>query len=674
MVKFFLENHKFTFILSIMIVVFGVMGLLKLNAESFPAVNLAVAQVITTYDGATAEDIETKITKPIEDKIRGVSGLKSVKSISKTGYSKIIVRVDMDNEDEDAVMDEVKKAVDEVKNLPSDLRADPTFIEINSEELPAVELAVVGDNTDRARDKVVDLLKEELEDSNRVKFVTLNGFRNRQFNIRLDEQKLAQYHIGVEELLAKIQLRNVSIPGGSLEKSGFRRLVRVEGNVTNAQELTNLVIRSNFSGKKVLLGDIADVVDGQEDASLLTSFNGRPATLMIVVKKAGADMLKLVDEVDDTVSRFRKQYAGQFEFPVFNNEAQKVKTRLEILSSNAFTGLALVIFFLFLFLPGKIGIVASISLPLAVMAVFGFMPMFGMSLNTVTILAMVIALGMLVDNSVVIAEHFARLRDHEHLSVKEAALKAVQQLWLPISVTALTTIAAFLPMLVTKNIMGQFIKFIPIIVSIALLFSLFESFFFLPMRLGWAVKNTSTKNVDSKSDWFNKFIILFKKFMNKMIQFRYLVFVAFGLILAGSVLLMVKGNRFVLFPPEQTEIYIGRIEMPRGSNLEQTKAQMIVLQEELQDKLGKWVKAITLRSGVSFSEPNDPKGSSGQNQGLFMIYASAKGKYDISHKKFLDTLRTVKSDVATSLTFEAKINGPPVGEPVNATFRSNNEK
>lgn len=673
MIKFFLENYKLTIILSFMLVIFGLFGFKKLNAESYPTVNFAMAQIMTRYDGATASDVETKVTKPIEDKIREVSGLKDVKSVSKSGLSKIFVRVDMDNEDEDEVLEELQKAVNQVAALPADLRDDPDYMEINSEEFPAIELAVIGSNEQRARDKVADTLKEELEDSKKVKNVRLVGFKKRQFNIRLDEKKLLRYHIGLEEVLQKIKDRNVDIPGGNLEKEGRRKLIRVEGKVANVAELGDLVIRSNFSGQQVLLSDIADVIDGEEDGDTLATFDGKPATFLIVNKKGGADTLALVDEVNTIIARFRKQYAEKFDIVVYNNEGEKVKKKLDILSSNAVSGLVLVVIFLFIFLPGKIGIVASMSLPLAVMATIGFMPVFGMNLDAITILALVIALGMLVDNSVVISENFARLRDEEELDSYSAALKSVKQLWLPISTTAFTTIAAFLPMLVTKGIMGQFIKYIPIVVTISLLISLVESFFFLPMRLKFAGKQKAkTSKEAAKKDWFHKFILKFERMMDRFIGYRYLVGAGFGGVLIGSILLMSLGNKFMLFPPEQTEIYLGRIEMPRGTDLEETRSEMVKIQQKLVKSLGDWQRGIATRAGTSSMGPTDPKGANGENHGLFTIYASDKAKFNVIYTDFLLKARSIKSDKAVDLTFEAMANGPPVGEPINGTFRSNN--
>ena len=672
LIKFFLENHKLTIILSFMMLVFGVMGLFKLNAESYPTVNFASATIETRYDGATAEDVEILITKPIEDKIREVSGLKDVRSVSKSGLSSIFVRVDMDNEDEDEVMDELQKAVKSVSKLPADLREEPTYTEINSEEFPAIELAIVGDNTNRARDLMVDQLKEDLEDSKRIKNVRPVGFLKRQFNIRLDEAKLAQYHIGLEEVLQKIQMRNIDVPGGNVRQDGIKKLIRVEGKVGSTEELSRLVIRSNFTGKKILLKDVAQVLDGEEEAKVLASFNGKPATLLVVNKKGGADTLALVEEVNAILDIYKKQYKDQFTIHIYNNEADKVKAKLEILSSNAISGLILVIVFLFIFLPGKVGLMASMSLPLAVMATIGFMPMWGMNLDAITILALVIALGMLVDNSVVISENFARLRDDEGMSALDAAYVSVKELWLPITSTGFTTIAAFLPMLVTKGIMGQFIKWIPIVVTIALLISLAESFFLLPMRLRFSGDSKKPVNEESQKDWFHKFIVKFENMMSFLVSKRYWVGAGFSLTLISSFLLMGIGNKFILFPAEQTEIYLGRVEMPRGTTLEESKKELALIQTKLAKELGDWQRGIVARAGLSSAGPTDPKGSDGDNHGLITIYASDFAKYNIDYLDFLDRARRVKSDKATSLTFEAQANGPPVGEPINATFRSNN--
>ena len=247
--KFFIENYKLSIVLMLGMMIYGIMGLLKMNAESYPNVSFATAIVTTRYDGATAQDIETKITKPIEDEIRTVSGLKDVNSTSQSGLSTIVIRVDMDRPgvDVEDVMSDIQKAVDRTTKLPSDLIDRPNFNEINSEEMPVFQIAVLGSNKDRLRDIISDHLKEEIEDNKLVKGVTLAGYTKRTFQIEVDNDLLNKHHIGMQELISKIQARNVNIPGGNLKQDQTQQLLRLEGKIKDTKELENILIRSNFS-------------------------------------------------------------------------------------------------------------------------------------------------------------------------------------------------------------------------------------------------------------------------------------------------------------------------------------------------------------------------------------------------------------------------------------------
>ena len=670
--RFFIENSKLTIVLTIGMLVYGMMGMKRMNAESYPAVSMATAIIVTQYDGATAADIETKITKPLEDEIRGVSGLKDVKSTSQAGLSTIVVRVDMDDERVDVkeAMNDIQKALDRTTKLPKDLKESPSFVEMKSEEFPVMELAIAGDNTNRARDKIADHLKEELEDNKKVKEIRLVGFAERAFQIKLDYEKLRNYHISIDEVLGQITARNTNTPGGAVKQNISQKLVRIEGKIKSNEELENIVLRANFSGQTIFLKDVASVKDDQEEIKTITRYNGEPSTLLIVTKKAGADTLSLVKSVNEKFESFRKRYPN-YKFNIYNNEGSKVKNRLDVLTTNAASGLVLVIIFLLFFLPGKIGLVASLSLPIAVLGTLGFMPMYDMNLDTITILALVIALGMLVDNSVVIAENFTRLRQ-SGVESKEAAIKSVEKLWLPITATAFTTIAAFVPMLVTKGIMGKFIRFIPIVVTISLLLSLAESFFFLPMRLAWAGKVIKGKNDKGESDWFSKFENKFQNFMEKVIKRRYLVLVGFGALVATSLFFMAVANKFILFPADQTEMYLARIEMKKGTRIEETSNVVNKLTSKVSKVLGEDVIHIVGRAGVSKMRPGDPKAKEGNNVGMVSIYVSEHLKNDVPHTEVLKTLRKIDTSFAKSVTFEALVNGPPVGNAIEATFRSNN--
>lgn len=672
---FFIANPKLTFVVTIFLIFFGLVGIRKMNAESYPAVDFATAIIETEYFGATPEDIEIKITKKIEDEIRTVSGLKDVRSISQAGRSKIVVRVDMDNPKVVVkdVMSDLQKVIDRAKDLPSDLREKPKFTEIKSEEFAALEIAVIGSNVNRQRDIIADALKEDLEDNKNVKAVILDGYRKREFEIELFRKKLDAFHIGVDEVLRKIGARNTNTPGGELEDNNNQKLVKVDGKIKSAEELSMTPIRSTFSGQVIYLKDVAVVKDGQEKPRTLTRYKGEPATLLTIQKKSGADTLELVQAVKPILERYEEKYLGEAKFTVYNDEGVRVGAKLNTLFSNAIFGLLVVVSVLLFFMHGRIGLMVSLSLPISLLATLGIMPSFGLTLNSITILSLIIAMGMLVDNSIVIAEEYIRRRQLGLRSL-EAAVETVQTLWIPISATAFTTIAAFLPMLVTTGIMGRFIYAIPIVVSAALIFCLLECFLLLPMRLHLVAKRIDfAGSKENKGPWFDRFAKKFEKFMAWTIDHRYwTALFIFGVIIFSFIVIGVF-NKFILFPAEQTEIYLARLEMPPTTKVDKTYNVTQRLEARIKEILGDEIlKHSVSYAGTSMAMPTDIKGQSGDNVGLVKIFATDYAKDNIHFSQVLEKLRTIKEPEASRLTFEELVNGPPVGAPVTVTFRSNN--
>ena len=650
--------------------IYGLMGVNRMNSEAYPQVNFAVATVTTIYRGAGAEDIEARITKPLEDEIRKVSGLKDVRSISQTNLSKIVIRVDMDGAiPVETVMNDLQRAIDRVPDLPTDLEETPFFEEIKSEEFPILELAIVGPNNNRQRDIIAENLKDRIEENENVKIARLTGYHEREFSIYLDHEKMQEHHVGVNEVIEKIRRRNLNIPAGAIESLQERSLLKLQGRVQSDEELGRTLIRSNFSGKRIILNDIAMVRDGKRETDIKARYNGEEATLIMVLKKAGADIITTDRSVEGTIERIRRSLGSEHSIISYRREADEVKNRVGVLRNNAFTGLFIVIMILFLFLPRPIALAACVSLPLSLMGTLGMMNSMGLNLNTITILALVIVLGMLVDNSVVISEHFVRLKE-EGKALKEAALFSIGRLWQPLMVTSLTTIAAFLPMLLTKGVMGQFIKWIPLIVAISLAFGLGESFFLLPTRLVYLGKYLKSSNQTNRFAWIEE---KFEGIIRWCVRRRYSVSLALILLMIFSVFSVFKINRFILFPPEQTKFYFTRVETPVGSTLEATDKALEILSQEIKQVMGGQVLHLAARAGTSKIRPDDPKSSDGKRFGMITITVNEETRNTIPHTHILRELRKIDtSSYAENVSFEAIINGPPVGEDIEVSFKSNN--
>lgn len=672
--SFFVENPKLTFVVTLFLILFGYIGLKKMNAESYPSVDFATAIIETDYFGASPEDIEVKITKPLEDEIRKVSGLKDVRSISQAGRSKIVIRADMDNPKVIVkdVMSDIQRSIDRAKDLPLDLREKPKFTEIKSEEFAALEIAVVGENSNRSRDLVAEALKEDIEDDKNVKAVIMDGFRKREFEIELSRKKLDQLHLGVDEVLRKISSRNTNTPGGELENLGMQKLVKIDGKIKSAKDLEVTPIRSTFSGEILKLSDVAKVIDGEEKARTLTRYMGMEATLLTIQKKGGADTLKLVENIRPLLERYSAKYPN-IKFIIFNDEGIRVEAKISTLTSNAVFGLIVVIAVLLFFMPGRVGIMVALSLPISLMATLGIMPSFGLTLNSITILALIIAMGMLVDNSVVISDEYIRRRQ-EGANSFDAAVDTVTNMWIPITATAFTTIAAFLPMLVTTGIMGRFIYAIPVVVTLALLFCLLECFLLLPMRLHFVAKNMKVESHEvKKTTWFDKVAAKFEKFMAKAIDHRYLTALGITLTIIFSFLVIGVFNKFILFPPEQTEIYLARLEMPENTQLDVTYEETQKIENKIKEVLGDKILLHSISiAGNSKAMPTDIKGQAGDNVGLVKMFMTPYARDNIFYTKILDKLRVIAPPKNSTLSFEELVNGPPVGAPVTVTFRSNN--
>ena len=674
LLAYFIENYKLSWLLMVVLILMGVMGMKQVKRESRPPVDFARVTVTTIYPGASPEEVEEHITTKVEDELRGIEGVKDIQSISATGRSQIVLRLDLDNGDTRETQDEIHRAVQKVKGLPPDIKDPPMVHVANAKEIPVLEMALLGDNLGRRRDQLADQLKQTLEDEAGVADVILSGYRQREFQILLQPELMRRYHVGIGEVVQAVQRRTQNIPAGFVRTPGNKRLVRVTGQIKSSQEMGDIIVRANFSGQRIRISDVAQIKDGMEDPSTMVRVNSQPATLITVTKRADADAIQVVDLLKKRLAQFEKdKLPPSYSIVSYNDEASRIADRLTIVINNALTGLALVLIILLLFLPGSLGLVTALSLPLAVLGALALMPIMGVNFNNITMLALVISIGMLVDNSVVVSENYARLRGNG-LPRKKAALKAVHQFWLPLSATVMTTIAAFLPMIATKGVMGQFIRWIPIMVSIALVMSLFEGFILLPSRLQFTIlgdKKNLPKNSSSRRDqWFEIFRLRFETFMGFCVQRRYWVTAALTLLLLSSVLLAKYGNRFELFPADDVEYYYSGFSAPITTNLEAMDELTKELSQGVTQAIGQEnLSYVVARSGTS-RKGNGTGASSGDYVGMMTIAVKPEAAKRLEPQEVLRRLRTVDKGELSYLSFDVYRMGPPVGEALSATFRS----
>lgn len=665
----FISKWRLAMTLTAMILIVGVIGLFKLNRESFPPVSFQMGIITTIYPGASSVDVNDNVTQVIEEEIRTVDGVKDVNATSQSGRSSIIVRLDMDNPDADTAMDDLESAINKVRKLPEGVLESPRFAEPKSTELPILRLALTGDNDNRLRDHWADKIKEIFETYDDVARVVLTGFNEAELQVLLNPNKLNALHVGIPEVVNAVKKRVQDVPAGFIKNRKEQKLVRVVGKTTKPHEIENIVVRSNFDGRNIKIKDIGRVIYTNEDPLVISTYNSKPATLVVIQKKEKADAIKTLRILKPKIEEIRKELPQGYTLEEYDNEAKRVKDRLSIVVGNAISGMILVIILLFIFLPKSVAFVTSMSLPIAVLATVGIMPFLGVNFNTVTMLALVIAIGMLVDNAIVISENYTRLRIDGN-SPEEAAFKGVKQFWLPITATAFTTIAAFMPMLVTKGIMGQFIRYIPIVVCIALSISLLESFVLLPARLRFTIRDTEkNKHALEAGDFFTKFQKLFERFVKVCIRRRYITFFVISSALVLSMVSSAVFNHFDLFPREDVEFYVSRYELPLNATLEETQAKGKVLATELREKLGAdKVKYAIVTAGESKVDVMDGAAKYGDNVGLIRLAIPIEAAKKQKAEEILKDMRSIDISSFETVTFEALAPGPPVGKALELTL------
>jgi multidrug efflux pump subunit AcrB len=671
---FFIDNYRFTFLLTAFTVLAGVLGFAALNRETRPPVSFAIVTISTVFPGSSALEVEERITNKIEAQIQGVSGIRDYTSISQSGLSTITVRIDMDRYNVDKVIEDIEREVGRVQDLPPEVLDLPSVNEINAAEVPVLELAITGKNDNRQRDRVAELLQDLLEGIGGVKSVRLIGERAREFQVLLDQDKLVQQQVGSSEVVEAVAKRNQNIPAGYVESPTQRKLVRINGQVDEAKQLADTIVRTNFTGGVIRVKDVAGVKDGYEDSQISALVDGEPSTLIVTTKRADADAITTVNALKAELKAFSAKHP-EFGFKVYNDEADRVAERLDIVIGNALSGMIVVLVLLMIFLPGIVGFVTTISLFLGVAGTLAFMPVVGANFNTVTMLAIVIILGMMVDNAIVISENYARLRA-EGMERTPAAKKAVHQFWLPLTATALTTVAAFLPMLVTLGIMGQFIKWIPIVVTVGLAISVIEGFILLPARLRFTLRKPqvvkdSTGRTVKKGNWFTPVAEGFERMSRQLIRFRYLTMGCLTAVIVASLVLAIFGNKFVIFPKEDVEFYFARFQASNVTSLDQMGGYASELSKKIEEAMPEGaVHHIVGRVGVQRFGLADSNEKNSPNVGMFTISVPLDQAQKLDVEEVLSGLRAIDKGPLEDLSFEAGSNGPPVGTALSVTLRS----
>ncbi len=472
-------------VIYVMIGIFFMIGLssyLSMPREDFPEVKETKIYVSTVYPGNTAEDIERLITDPLEDRLKNVSNLVELTSTSQEDYSMIVVEFDEDITVEYAKQ-KVKDEVDGEKAgedwpIFNGAKVEPNVFDLNlAESFPIMNVNLTGDYPVDKLKEFGEYLEEEIEDLPQIKEVDIRGAQEKEVEVAVDIYKMMAAKISFDDILQAINGGNMTMSAGNLKTGGQRRTIRIIGEIEEPSDLEDFVVKSE-KGNAVYLKDIATISFKEEDKTTYARDRGKSVVMLDIKKRSGKNAITAADEIKKIIQESRENYFPQdLKVTIANDSSNRTLNQVDDLVNNIIFGIILVVTVLMFFLGFRNALFVGFAIPMSMFMSFMIISALGYTLNTMILFGLIMGLGMLVDNGVVVVENVYRLMEEEGMSRIEAAKKGIGEIAFPIIISTATTVAAFVPLGMWPGMMGEFMIFFPITLSVVLGSSLFVAIF-----------------------------------------------------------------------------------------------------------------------------------------------------------------------------------------------------
>jgi len=655
---FAIKNRTTVAVLGLIIVILGVTSYIALPREAFPDIPVPYILISTFYEGVAPEDIESSVTMKIEKELTGVRGVKEVTSSSAEGTSMISVEFTPDVPTEVALQ-RVRDRVDLAKGeLPQDAD-DPVIKEINIAELPIMFVSIAGDVSPIQLKTIADDLQDALETIPGVLKVEELGAVEPEIRMEFDPERLAMYNLVISEIMSLIPTENVNISAGGLETAGTKFNVRIPAEFVTAEEVDHLLITTR-NGRPIYLADVATVRDAFKDRSTFSRLNGENNVTLSIRKRVGANVVHVSDSVRAVLDRAREQIPGAVKFEVTYDMSKYIRSTVVDLENNILAALILVVGILLLFLGWRPSTIVALIIPLSLLITFFLIQALGYTLNMIVLFSLVLVLGMLVDNAIVIVENIYRHMQLGYNRVEAARLGAAEVAW-PVITSTLTTVAAFLPLMFWPGIMGDFMKYLPITLTIGLMASLFVALVFNPVICSlWAGGSHKPRQMDH---WF---IRGYRRFLKLGIGNPAVTLILAVMLLIGVGILYAKiGRGTEFFPQGDPERAVIDVRMPQGTNIHETDRIMRAIEARIQP-WSQWIEHRITNVGSAGGQTLMASTGGSHLANISLIF------YDYLERRRPSTeiiaeIRQALSDIpGAEIKVEKAKDGPPTGAPVTA--------
>ena len=724
-----LNNRNTVLFLTIILAVYGLITYIQLPKESFPDIKIPKVFVKTIYPGNPPVDIENLITRPLEKELNTIKGVKQLSSTSSQDNSDIVVEFKSDYDIKKALQD-VKDAVDKSKSeLPDDLNIDPIVMELDASEFPIMSINLSGNFSIEELRNISDDLKDEIEAVPQISKVEIKGLNDRQININVDRAKMTSNNISFQNIEDAISFENMSMSGGDLVSEHTRRSVRVDGEFKAIEEMNNIIVKYE-KGNIVYLSTLIDggkVIDGYVDPLTYAQLNRKKVVSLSVVKKSGENLLDATDNIKTILAASRKSglIPDNMNIEITNDMSDNVKSQVSNLENSIIMGMIFVITVLFFFLGFRNALFVGLAIPMSMLISFVVLGFLGYTVNMMILFGLVLALGMLVDNAIVVVENVYRFIGKGY-TVFEAARQGVGEIAWPIIASTATTLAAFLPLIFWPGMVGSFMGLLPKTLIIVLTSSLFVALVIVPTFIVLTVKEGNEEHPPVRKSvikaviimiiiaalgffahvmWLANFILFMAALMVANYFFLYKWSVRFQsnflnwlenyylkvlkwslhgikpilLLVGGFVLLIVTvivfsfaGGNVLFFPDNQPKYLNITIEQPIGTDIDST----LIFADFIDKKVTRILQkdSAILKSVLT----TVGKGAVGERQQAFgntpekALITVTFIDYDkrMDHRSSSDIMKELSDSLigqypGVQISVEKNKMGPPTGKPIN---------
>ncbi len=668
-VKFSVKNPVLVNLIMMTVIVMGTVSLLDLPRTLMPDIDFHWVYVITSYEGVSPDEIEKLISIPIEDAINNVDKIKMVTSVSAEGLSQISIQFEnMDEDEYDKLFQELKSEIDAINNLPSeDLIEGPDYLEFGSDDLvPMLFVVVSGTLPEREMIDIAEDLRDDIFDLKNVARAELSGARDEEIWVEVDPERLNNYNLALNQVVNSIAMKNLNLPGGTIDVGRSEYILRTVGEVDKVEELENVIIRKSVGEGQVAVKDVAAVVDTLEEAKNFGRLDGKTAFTIAVAKKKEGNVVTLVDEIRNLIDQRQRTLPENVTLSFTNDMSIPVKKLLSVLESNAYIGLIMVLLILWMFIGWRNAVFAAIGIPVTFMATFIFLKITGNSLNGTSLFGLVLVLGIIVDDTIIVIENCFRYIQKGYSPAK-AAIIGTKEVATPVLAATATTVAAFLPLMLVPGILGEFFKVMPIVVSLALIASLIEAFFILPSHVAeWSGRNHH--NNHKRTRIFVKIRSRYIRLLKKMLRIRHIAAVTVTLLFFACIAVLILYLGVDMFAGDEVPQFFVRVTMPEGTRLEETDRIMSQLEKQALTLPESDLVAVVTNTGVM---QTDSEWFLKSSVGQLTIELIDKDLRDNAIPYYIEELRAKTAGIPGMQSIEfAKVNtGPPVGSPIEIKVR-----